>query len=245
MATLSRSFLLTDLSWVEVRTHLDHDRRLIVPVGACDQYGPHLPLGSGTCIAAAIARELSQDFGILRAPVFPYGVAVASERLYAGTATLTEKTLHRLLNELLASWQDHGFAEFILITASRYDPHVEALATVSVGTSARIRVIDVLDIDLSSLVEGDDPAQHGGEVVTSLMLYLDPDKVNLEQAQDYVPGTSSGGRRPGAKRIPAASPGSVGRPSLASAGKGRRIYQYIVQKIRSGVFLDGDDGAEE
>lgn len=244
MTTSPRSFLLTDLSWVEVRTHLDRDRRLIVPVGACDQYGPHLPLGSGTLIAAEVARELSEDFGVVRAPALPYGVAVAGERRYAGTATLTEMTLHRLLNELLVSWEDHGFTEFILITASRYDPHVEALATVT-GTTARVRVVDVLDMDFSGLVEGDDPAEHGGEVVTSLMLYLHPHKVNLERAHDYAAEESPGGRPGRIERIPTTSPGSLGHPSLASADKGGRIYQHIVQKIRSRIFLDPGEDAEE
>jgi len=241
MTPPSRSFLITDLSWVEVKAQLAHDRRLLVPVGVCDQFGPHLPLGSGTRIAEAVARELSQDFGVLRAPVLPYGVTVPSENPLAGVAGVREKTLHRVLNDLLASWQDDGFEEFILLTAHSYDPHVEALATVA-PAAVRVRVIDVLGIDFSDLLESPPQAQHGGEVVTSLMLYLDPDKVNLERAQDYLPEAPGGGPpRPRVRRIPAESPGSLGRPSLATAEKGKRIYQRIVQKIRSRVFLETDE----
>ncbi len=244
MAPSSRSYLLTDLSWVDVRAHLESDRRLIVPIGVCDQYGPHLPIGSGTLVAEAIARELSQDFGVIRAPTFPHGVTLPSERRYAGTAGLREKTLHQVLNDLLASWEDHGFCEFILVTAQRYEPHVEAVATVT-GTTARVRVIDVLGIDLSAFLESPSGPQHGGEALTSLMLYLYPDKVNLERVDDHPPhgGEENGRRR--LSRLAAKSPGSVGEPSLASAEKGRRIYQHVVQRIRSRVFLDPQEEWDE
>lgn len=222
---------------MEVRARVARDSRLIVPVGACDQYGPHLPIGSGTAIAEAVAAELARDFGVLLAPTLPYGVNVPAERLYAGTGSLREKTLHRALNDLLGSWEDHGFTEFILITAHSYDPHVEAMAAVS-GTTARVRVVEVLGLDLSAFLDGPATPEHGGEVMTSLMLYLCPDKVNLDQAVDFQPERSPAR---GLARLPAASPGSVGQPALASREKGELIYRHIVQKIRSRLFLAEDD----
>jgi creatinine amidohydrolase len=235
MESSNRSFLLTDLSWSDVEAHLRRDRRLLVPVGVCDQYGPHLPIGSGTVVAEAVAAELARDFGILRAPTLPFGVNLPAERPYAGTAGIQEKTLHRLLNNLLASWEDHGFEEFILLTAHDYDLHVDALASVS-GTRARVRVIELLGIDFSEFVSGRGGAQHGGEVMTSLMLYLRPDKVNLRRAVDFqLPAPQSDARR--ISCLPAESPGSVGMATLASAETGSRIFAHIVQKIRSKVLL--------
>ncbi|HET7274617.1 MAG TPA: creatininase family protein [Longimicrobiaceae bacterium] len=238
MSELSRSLCLTSLTWVEVKDHLTHDRRLLVPVGTCDQHGPHLPIGTSTLIAEAFCDELSRDFGVLRAPALEYGVNLPSERSYAGAATLREKTLHRMLNDLLASWEDHGFEEFILITAYNYDPHVEALATI-IGTQARVRVIEVLSIDLTTFLDGPNDAAHGGEVETSLMLHLHPDRVQMDKARDFHPAPAADvtSHTGGLLRVPAASPGSVGSSTLASAEKGRRIYEYIVEKIRAKVFL--------
>lgn len=230
-----RSFLLTDLSWSDVEAHLRRDRRLLVPVGVCDQYGPHLPIGSGTVVAEAIAADLSRDFGVLRAPTLPFGVNLPTTRPFAGTAGIQEKTLHRLLNDALASWEDHGFDEFILLTAHDHDPHVEALASVS-GTRARVRVIEILGIDFSEFLDGRGGPQHGGEVLTSLMLYLRPDKVNRRRAVDFhLPGPDSEVRRVAC--LPADSPGSIGDATLATAEKGERIYAHIVQKIRAKVLL--------
>jgi creatinine amidohydrolase len=236
----SRSFLLTDLSWMEVRSHIAHDARLIVPIGACDQYGPHLPIGASTVVAEAVAAALSRDFGVLRAPAIAYGVNLPAERQFGGAASLREKTLHRLINDLLASWEDHGFTEFILITAQSYIPHVEAIATAT-GTTARIRVIDLLDIDFSEHLRGERLPQHGGEVLTSLMLYLDPDKVNMDAAED-LPASAIEGSPIRLTELPARSLGCVGYPSYASRETGERIFAEIVRRIRSKVFLvDGDD----
>lgn len=214
-----------------------------MPVGACDQYGPHLPIGSSTVVAEEIASQLSQDFGVLRAPAVAYGVNVPGERCLAGAAGLREKTLHRVLNDLLASWEDHGFTEFILITAHSHDPHVEALATVT-GTTARVRVLDVLDIDFSGLLTGQRVPQHAGEIMTSLMLHLRPDKVNLEQAEDFPPDRLGSKQTARVSRLPEESLGVVGFPSLATAETGERILSHIVQKIREKVFLATDEDGE-
>lgn len=242
---MARSYALTDLAWPEVRAHLARDRRLIVPVGACDQYGPHLPIGASTLLAEALARELAQDFGVLRAPALPYGVNLPSARPRAGSAGVHEKTLHRVINELLTAWEDQGFQEFIVITAHEYRPHGEALAAV-ITRQARVRVVEALAIDLTELT-GPLPPQHGGEVTTSLMLYLHPEKVNLAAAEDFVlpaDAAPAAVRRLG--RVPDGSPGSVGRPTRATRELGEKIYQYILQRIRSKVFLaaEEDDGEE-
>lgn len=240
MSISARSCLLTDLSWVEVRDHLGRDSRLIVPVGTCDQYGPHLPIGTGTYIAEALACRLAEDFGVLRAPTISYGVNFPSAQAYAGTAGAGEKTLHRLLNDLLADWEDHGFTEFILLTAHNHDPHVEAMATVS-GTRARVRVIDALGLDFREFLTGPGGPQHGGELATALMLYLHPDKVNLARAEDFLlhPADAPPPRR--LPKLPEECPGSVGVPSAATRETGERVFAHIVQKIRTRVFLRPDE----
>lgn len=243
MAADLKSLLLTDLRASDVRDKIGRDKRLILPIGACDQYGPHLPLGASTLVAEAFARNLSEDFDVLRAPAIPYGVNVPSDRDFEGTSTLRQKSLNAMLNDLLSCWEDDGFEEFILLTVHDYDSHVEAIATVA-GTEARIRVIEVLNIDLSALLDGDPGPQHGGETLTSLMLHLYPDRVWMDDAVDYIPGDKVVSTLRRTPRIPAGSPGSMGNPTLASAEKGRRLYEYIYEKIRTRVFVDPEQEAK-
>src|SRR5437868_1104720 len=111
----------------EIAEVLSRDQRLIVPVGACEQHGPHLPIGSDTIIVERLADDLSAEFGVLRAPTLEYGVNVVTERNFAGTASFRRKTLHRALNDLVDTWEASGVREFIFLTAHEHDPHLEAL----------------------------------------------------------------------------------------------------------------------
>lgn len=220
----------------EVAEILAHDPRLIVPVGTLEQHGPHLPLGCDTIIVEHMANDLSAEFGILLAPTLEYGVNVSTERELPGNTSLRKKTLHRSLNDLLAAWESAGFREFILLTSHGHDPHLEALSTV-ITTEARVRVVDLFTIRLDDLLEGQSEAMHGDEADTSLMLHLAPELVHPDLAKDYMLSRDELRRyRRGWLRVPAGSAGSIGRPTLASAEKGRRIYERIRSRISERVF---------
>src|SRR4029078_678073 len=127
---ISRPRRLKDLRPEEAAAIVERDPRLIVPVGTCEQHGPHLPLGTATIIVEYLADDLSAEFGVLRAPTLEYGVNVDSDRGFAGNASFRHKTLHRALNDLLDSGESTSIREFILLTAHEHDPHLEALSTV-------------------------------------------------------------------------------------------------------------------
>jgi len=228
---------LKELRPEQVGNALAHDPRLIVPIGTCEQHGPHMPLGCDTIIVEHLADDLSAEFGVLRAPTLEYGVNVDTERGFPGNASLRRKTLHRMLNDLIDSWEATGVHEFVLLTAHEHDPHLEALATV-VTSGARVRVVDIFEVDFSDLLEAQSEPMHGDEVDTSLLLYLAPDLVAADLAQDYMMSRDELRRyRRGWLRVPKGSPGSIGRPRLASAAKGERIYQRIRARIRERVFV--------
>ena len=236
------SLALDELSWIDVAAHLARDPRLIIPVGALEQHGPHLPLGANVLIARHLAVDLSRAFAVLRAPTIYYGVNVASERAFAGTATLRQKTMHRALNELLASWENHGISEFILITAHRHEPHLDALATLITRT-ARVRVVSVWDVDIADLLDAQHGPLHAGEAETSVMLFLYPDLVQMDRARDFElpPRTFERYLRGELPSPPPGGAGVVGFPSRATADKGRRIYHRILAAIRRAVFLAPDE----
>ena len=62
------------------RALIERDPRLIIPVGTCEQHGPHLPLGCDTIIVERLSRDLSAEFGVLLAPTVEYGVNVETEQ---------------------------------------------------------------------------------------------------------------------------------------------------------------------
>ena len=229
---------LDELSWVDVAAHLARDPRLIVPVGALEQHGPHLPLGTNVLIARRIAVDLSREFNVLRAPTIYYGVNVPGALEYAGTTTLRQKTLHRSLNELLVGWEKHGLNEFVVITAHRHEPHLDALATL-ITRRARVRVVSVWDVNISDLLEVQPGPFHAGEAETSVMLYLYPEVVRMDRARDFALTPELfrkyiKGKLPAA---PAGGSGTVGHPTAATAEKGEAIYKRMLHVIGDAVFV--------
>ncbi len=242
MAESEQPLGLDELSWIDVAAHLARDPRLLIPVGALEQHGPHLPLGTNVLIARRFAADLSREFGILRAPTVHYGVNVKTDRAFAGTASLTPKTLHRALNELLAAWESHGVREFIVLTAHRHEPHMDALATL-ITRRARVRVLQIWDVDVSDLLTQQDAVLHAGEAETSVMLYLYPGLVRMDRARDFELSPDEF-RRYMRGRLPAPPPGSagaVGRPTAATAETGAAIYQRIMDAICRAVFARRPD----
>jgi creatinine amidohydrolase len=239
------SLALDELSWIEVAAHLARDPRLLIPVGALEQHGPHLPLGTNVLICRRVALDLSQRFDVLRAPTMYYGVNVRTDRGYAGTATLSHKTLHRVLNELLAAWETHGIREFILITAHRHEPHLDALATL-ITLQARVRVISIWDVDIADLLERQPGPLHAGEAETSVMLHLYPELVRMERARDFELKPEQFERYIRG-RLPSPPPGGagvVGYPTAGTAAKGAAIYHRLVEAVARAVFAAGADESD-
>jgi creatinine amidohydrolase len=241
------SLSLHDLSWVDVAAYLARDTRLIVPVGSLEQHGPHLPLGTNTLIATRVSDDISGRLGILRAPAVGYGVnfygaPASAGKGYAGTTTLRQKTLHRTLNEMLSAWERGGFTEFVLLSAHRHDPHLDALATL-VTRAARVRVVSIWDVDIVDLLENQRGPLHGGEAETSLMLYLYPELVHMDRARDVLPETGAQAGS-GRRRLPDLQPGGagvIGAPTVATVEKGRRIHDRMLETITRAVFRPADE----
>lgn len=187
----------------EARERLRATGRLLIPSGTLELRGDHLPLGSDTIILDRLADDLSSRTGIPRTPTIEFGVHASRDEAGPGTAALSRKTLHRVMNELIAGWEeDGGVGEFIVLTAQAVEAHQEALSTIR--SRAVVRVVDIFGFDFSGLLEHPAGPLHGGELDTSLVLHLRP---------DLLPNRTNLTR------------------TGASAEKGKRLYEHILQQI--------------
>ena len=90
---------LADQTWTEV----DPDALLVLPLGATEQHGPHLPVSTDTDIARELCRRLAARYpAAVVAPALPYG-ASGEHAGFAGTLSLGQEALELVLVELVRS----------------------------------------------------------------------------------------------------------------------------------------------
>jgi len=237
MADRTAAPRLADLTWPEAARWFRTDPRLLFPIGSFMQHGPHLPLDTDNVITTALAEGIAARHGVLLAPTLPFGVGSDIDRAYAATATLARKTLHRVLNDLVADWADQGLQELVLLTSNGFGLHYRALVSV-IGGDVRIRAIDTNVVDPSPALRIPTAPERAGAIETALMLYLSPDSVRRDLMEDAeIPRSEANDRLAGTEPLPLpGSPGVVGRPTEATAEKGKLVYEYLVRYIGDRLF---------
>ncbi len=111
---MTKMKLLADMSWVEVKEYLEHDNRVILPLGAVEEHGPHLGLGTDFIEAEAIAVATSEATNVALAPCLNYGMSLAQLE-FPGTLSLRPQTLIAVLVDLFHSFYPHGFRRILIV----------------------------------------------------------------------------------------------------------------------------------
>ncbi|MEO9246331.1 mycofactocin biosynthesis peptidyl-dipeptidase MftE [Citricoccus nitrophenolicus] len=216
---------LVDTTWPEVRPESFGGRApiLVVPVGALEQHGPHLPLDTDAAVAAAIAAAVAaeRDHAAL-APTLPFG-ASGEHAGFPGTLSIGADALHHILIELVRS-STPTFAAVMVING--HGGNVDALRSAAALCTAEGRTLLPHPLGLPGM------DAHAGRTETSLMLHLDPSRVRLDRA---APGNTAPLtvllpelRTHGVRGV---SPnGVLGDPAGASAAEGAELFDTLVER---------------
>jgi creatinine amidohydrolase len=105
---------MIDLSWTEIAEYLARDDRVILPLGATEEHGPHLGLGTDSLEAEAIAVEAGEMAGIPVCPTLDYGMSAAMMN-FPGTISLRPATLVLVLEDILRALHRHGFRRILIV----------------------------------------------------------------------------------------------------------------------------------
>jgi mycofactocin precursor peptide peptidase len=219
---------LGTLTWPEVQ---EAALRLLVPLGATEQHGPHLPLETDTLIATAITHAAAAAHAdVAVAPALPYG-ASGEHAGFPGTLSVGPAVLEEAVVELVRS-ADH-FEDVVL--CSWHGGNAQAVARAVAGLRADGHNVSTWSPS-SAFV-----AEHAGYVETSLMLAIAPEVVAAERPR--------GATEPVLELMPALQRGGVGAVSAngvlgdardATGAAGARLLARLAAELSA--FLDATAG---
>ena len=212
------------LTWPEVAALAP---LVLVPVGSCEQHGPHLPLDTDTRIATAVAEGAAPLLGdAVVAPALAIGASGEHAR-FPGTLSIGQDALTTLVVELGRSAD--AFAGVVLVNGHGGNG-------VALGRAVERLVYEGRRVLLwHAHVPGGDA--HAGRTETSLLLAITPSVVRLERA-------AAGATGPIDALLPALRAGGVaavsangvlGDPAGASAGEGEALLAGLVERLVGAV----------
>ncbi len=215
---------MKDQSWPELG-ECAAQSILVVPLGATEQHGPHLPYTVDTEIATRLAEELAGSRAdMVLAPALPYGSS-GEHAGFPGTLSIGATATEAVLTELGRSADDFAGLLFVCAHGGNAEPLRAAVARLRYeGRDAR-----------AWFPPGSPTDSHAGRTETSVMLALRPAAVRLAALApgataslgELMPALADGG-------VAAVSPsGVLGDPSGATAEEGVRILAGWADSLRA------------
>ncbi len=176
------------MSWREVARAVKEIDIIIVPVAATENMGPHLPLGCDSILVQALVKEISKRVEVFIAPTIPFGYSKVHQK-FPGTITLRPEVFGDLVEDVCMSLIPHGFKKIIFFNA-----HVGNLPILKqVSEKLRLKTGTLFAIlHVWKLVSQVEPGVaklngHGGDLITSVILALAPNLVDMNEAIDTKP----------------------------------------------------------
>ncbi|MGI8857962.1 MAG: creatininase family protein [Thermomicrobiales bacterium] len=234
---------LAELTWPEAREAFAAGAVAILPVGATEAHGPHLPLDTDVQIAVGTAdrtaaRLAAEGTLSLVLPPLAYGVSFVGTS-FAGTLPVSVETMTAVVRDVLAGLDRYGCTAAVIVNSHLEPAHAEALnagiARAEAATGNRMRAVfpDLRDVRWSAYLSEEfrRGARHAGAYETSLMLVEAPEDVRESERQALPPVWIDlpGKLRAGAKTFAEAGAalGYFGDPATATVAEGEAMFDAL------------------
>lgn len=243
--------LMAEMTWTEYHERVSAQNPFVmIPVGALEQHGPHLPMGTDHLVPLAISKAVANKISAIVAPPFNYGYKsqprMGGGNHFCGTTSIDGHTLALLLRDVLLEFVRHGVKRIAVI-----DGHYENMMFLTEGidlalreirregiTGVRVVRLEYWDFTTEATLNKVFPdgfpgyaLEHAAVMETSMSLHLHPHLVRIDKIPD----------EPAAEfpefdvfpydlsKIP---PSGVLSPAKeASAEKGKLLFDEYVERI--------------
>ena len=243
-SSIEDKYLLGELTWPEAKIRFKEVDVALLPIGAIEQHGPHLPLDTDSYDADYLAKEIAKRCSNpkpLALPLIPYGVSYHHDD-FSGTISVSNETLSRFVYEIGMSAARNGIKKLVIINGHGGNAATLKFAAQMINRDAHIFTCvdtgETSDTDIDAMAETTNDV-HAGEIETSTTLALRPDLVKMSKAKKFVPRFSSryldfSSKRSvewNARTLKISSSGVLGDPTKASREKGEKMWEIMITNL--------------
>jgi creatinine amidohydrolase len=193
---------MNQLSWIDYEARIQRDQPpVFLPVGALEQHGPHLPLGTDGLLSAAVSFDTASLVGGLVAPTLSYGYKSQPKcgggQHFCGTTSVDAATLIASVRDAVREFARHGLSKLVVVNGHYENQWFLTegidLGLRDLGPGAKLQVMrleywDFLtEATLAHVFPSGFPGfalEHAAVIETSLMLHYHPNLVRTDLIGD-------------------------------------------------------------
>ena len=241
---LASKFLWSELTWPEAEERLKTVDIAILPTGAIEQHGPHLPLDVDAFDAEYLARKVAEacsDPKPLVLPLISYGVSYHHDD-FKGTISVRNETLSNFVYDIGINIAKQGIKKLLIINGHGDNSPTLNYAAQMINRDAHIFVAvdtgETSDVDIDELSETSNDI-HAGEIETSTTLAIRPEMVQMDLAKKtalkfssrYLNFSSLRGVPWYAQTDKISANGTMGDPTKATVEKGDKMWSIMIAHL--------------
>jgi creatinine amidohydrolase len=235
-----------EMTWEEISAAADSDTPIIIPIGATEQHGRHLPVCTDWVLPDRILRDAGRLRDIVVGPFLPFGYrsrpGSGGGQHFPGTVSLRATTFMSVIEDVLSELKRCGFRNIAL-----YNWHFENIGFIYEPAflvsehNPELKIVVIEDVNPDFTADRQKAIwpesfpglalEHAAVIETSLWMHHEPSAVRQDRiAPDAPERVVNYDVMPIDTRMSTAS-GSLSSPVAASAEKGRLLNEWLVERL--------------
>ncbi|WP_138420420.1 creatininase family protein [Aquibacillus sediminis] len=230
--------ILKEMSWKTFKEKKENTDLVIIPSGAFEVYGPHLPLGSDTLVSTKISELVAEQVDSIVGPAIEVGDSAILD-VVPGTITIKPESFKLYLIDIVDSLKKWGFRDFLFV-----NPHLGNVPLINQiayemqrDDEIRCAQIDywrfIKPLDKGVIESGELAHAHASEAGTSILMHLYPELVDTNKWVNEPPKFTN--KFPEIIQYHSydefSNSGTIGNATLGTAEKGEELVKRSVNRI--------------
>lgn len=211
---------------------------ILLPLGAREQHGHHLPLGTDIYLTEYLSTKVAEETGALVAPAMPFGYSWVW-RDTPGTITLQQHLMEEIIKDVAKSVVRYGTKLLVLINGHDANNASMKYAIRELADETKLTVLSLFYPKLSDALNAYCESKtwngmiHACEFETSLMLKANPELVQMDKAVKEYPPIPPLYNKSSLSLGSLSESGVFGDATAANEQKGNHLFQHFINEIVS------------